>query len=72
MDCVSVVEVTRAIPAGSYTAERLLQVARELGIPGRLVRRGSKTETRAYPVRLGSGGILWTRINASPELHCRK
>lgn len=63
--------VTRSIPAGSYTAKRLLEVARELGIRGRLVRRGAKTETREYPVRLDSGKILWTRVNAPLEFHCR-
>lgn len=62
---------TKVLPNESYTAERLLEVARELGIRGRLVRRGRRTETREYPVRLDSGAILWTRVTASPELHCR-
>ena len=59
------------IPAGSYTAERLLEVARELGIRGRLVRKGTQTETREYPVRIGSGKILWWRINAPAAAHRR-
>jgi hypothetical protein len=59
----------RRIPNGSYTAADILRLARELDVPGSLVRRGRVTETRAYPVALGNGETLQTKVNAPAAAH---
>ncbi len=58
-----------AIPAGSYTATEILRLAREHHVPGKLMRRGRRLETRAYPVRLDSGSTLQWSVTALPGDH---
>lgn len=60
---------TNAIPNVSRTARDTLRMARELDVPGVLVRRGRKYETRAYAVRLESGALMQDLIIALPAEH---
>jgi hypothetical protein len=57
------------IPNDPMTPAALLVRARELDVPGVLVSRGRRTETRAYAVLLENGEIMMSRVNAAPELH---
>lgn len=57
------------IPNGAYSAADILRLARELNVPGTLVRRGRLTETRAYAVALESGAIFMWKVTAAPDKH---
>jgi len=64
-----------AIPNVTRNAADTLRMARELDVPGVLVRRGRKYETRTYPVRLESGALMQDLIIALPAEHytgCRR
>lgn len=61
--------MSRTITNGAYTATELVTKARELDVPGQLIRRGRKNETRGYPVRLESGSILIWMVCASADQH---
>jgi hypothetical protein len=60
---------TNRIPNGSYTPADILRLARELDVPGALVSRGRKLETRSYAVELSDGGTLGWKVTALPEQH---
>lgn len=60
---------TNAIPNVSRTATDTLRMARELDVPGVLIRRGRKYETRAYAVHHESGALMQDVIIALPSEH---
>lgn len=61
--------MTTTIPNGPYSGGDILRLARELDVPGILVSRGRRTQTRAYAVRLESGAILLWKVIAPAEQH---
>ena len=58
------------IPNGSYRPADILRLAHELNVPGKLIRRGKASETRAYPVALDSGATLMWKVTAPASEHC--
>lgn len=61
--------MANTIPNGSYNGADILRLARELDVPGVLVSRGRKLETRAYAVALSNGETLAWKVTALPEQH---
>lgn len=59
----------KTIPNGDHSAFDILRLARELDVPGILIARGRKYETRSYAVMLDNGEILPWHISALPAEH---